>query len=411
MKILYVSHYYYPERAAPVSRAMELCRVWRELGHEPIVLTGFPHFPSGRVEPSYRYRLTQREEIENTTVHRTWVLPAANRGIIKRSISFLSFAISAILYTTCKNVRADVVISTSPQLFTGLVGYWISRLRRIPFIFEVRDLWPDSIAALGVVRENVFIRVLRRVEMFLYRKANHIVAVTDHLRNEIIKKGIPPHKVTVFSNGANTDLFKPRKPPVELAKRLGVYDKFVVAYIGNFANAYDFDLVLQVARKLEAVNDIVFFLAGSGIQYERVEEYLNREKPPNVMLHPSVDRLELPNYLALASLALVPLKNSDFFRGHRPCKTFEIMAMEIVPIILLNGEMRELLDGKGIAHFVEPGNAGELEACLRNYFENPTQLEPIGKKARQYIERHFSMRSIGQAYLECLEVAISRPAY
>jgi glycosyltransferase involved in cell wall biosynthesis len=279
MRILYISHYYYPERAAPVSRAMELNRIWQKLGHEPVVLTGFPHFPTGEIEPSYRGYSTQRETIDGVEVHRTWVLAAANKGIIKRSISFLSFAISAILYATFRNLRTDVVVATSPQLFTGLVGYWLSRLRRVPFIFEVRDLWPDSIAALGVVRESILIRLLRRVEMFLYRKADHIVTVTDHLRSEIIKKGMPAEKISVLSNGANTKLFKPMDPPRKLIEKLGIEGKFVVAYIGNFANAYDFDLVLKVAKNFEQKNDVVFFLAGSGVQYENLQSYLQQEDP------------------------------------------------------------------------------------------------------------------------------------
>ena len=209
MRILFLSHYFPPEVNAPASRTYEHCKQWVKDGHEVTVVTCAPNHPRGKVYEGYRNKLFQRDEKDGIQVIRLWTYVTANEGFVKRTLNYVSYMVAAV-FATPFLPKADVVISTSPQFFNGLAGYFVSRLKRIPWILEIRDLWPESILVVGAIKNKAIIRFLEFLEMFAYRKAERIVPVTDSFKRYMVRKGIAPEKIdTLNINGHSFRMVSP----------------------------------------------------------------------------------------------------------------------------------------------------------------------------------------------------------
>src|SRR5271166_2152124 len=221
MKILYVSQYFPPEMGAPAARAGELSRHWANAGHNVTVLTGFPNHPTGVVAREYRNRfrrLVVREKINDVNVIRSWLFPFPNRKAYERILNYSSFCLSAAS-TGSFLPRPDLVIATSPQLLVGLSGWWLARWKRVPFVFEVRDLWPESLFAVGIGGNNSMLhKTLAKIAGFLYRRADRVVVVAPAFEDYLVEHWrVPREKISVIENGVETKLFAPDRLSGEVA--------------------------------------------------------------------------------------------------------------------------------------------------------------------------------------------------
>src|SRR5580698_9035184 len=261
---------------APAARAAELAHHWARLGHEVSILTGFPNHPTGVVPPEWRSRLrrlTYYEKLDGINLFRTWLWPLPNRKAHERMRNYASFCISVAL-RGLTIPRPDVIIATSPQLLVGLSGWWLAFVRRIPFVFEVRDLWPESLTAVGVGDENSWLhRVLAAIAGFLYRRADRIVVVTPAFKEHLIEHWrVPAEKIEIVENGVETDLFTPQPPDEALRQNLGAGGKFQVCYIGTMGMAHGLETLLDAAAQLQQQSsDIVFLLVGEGAEKGRIK--------------------------------------------------------------------------------------------------------------------------------------------
>jgi glycosyltransferase involved in cell wall biosynthesis len=254
MHILFLTDNFPPEVNAPASRTFEHCREWVRAGNQVTVITCAPNFPKGKVFDGYRNRLWQSEEMSGIRVIRVWSYITANEGFVKRILDYQSFMVSATLAALF--VRGvDVVIGTSPQFFTVCAAYVVSRLKWIPFVFELRDLWPESIKAVGAMKESAAIRALERLELFLYRKAARIVSVTHSFKRTLISRGVDGEKIEVVTNGVDMSRFKPMPKDAELLQELGLAGKFVAGYVGTHGLAHHLETVLDAAEMLRARPD------------------------------------------------------------------------------------------------------------------------------------------------------------
>ncbi len=273
---------------APAARASELARHWAQAGHEVSVLTGFPNHPTGVVPGEWRARLRRlvfRERIGRVDVFRTWLWPLPNRKAHERMRNYASFCISAALRGLTLP-RPDVIIASSPQLLVGLSGWWISFTRQIPFVFEVRDLWPESLTAVGVGDENSLLhQVLGAVAKFLYQRSDRIVVVTPAFREHLMRHWrVPEEKIAVVENGVETDLFAPASCAATDALRheLGAEGKFLASYIGTMGNAHGLETLLAAADQLSQNPDVLFLLVGEGAEKERIKTLAHSRGLTNV---------------------------------------------------------------------------------------------------------------------------------
>lgn len=405
MKILFLSHYYAPEGNAPATRAYENCSRWAAAGHEVTVITCAPNVPTGIVYPGYSNRLSQTELIDGVRVIRVWTWLAANKGSLRRIANYLSFMVSATI-RACFVRAPDLVLATSPQFFNGWAGVFASRLRRRPFVLEIRDIWPESITAVGAMKEGMAVRALGHLERWLYQAADHIVTVGNGYRHKLEERGVPPDKIAVIPNGANLDRFQPGPRDPEIIRRYGLEGKFVVAYVGTIGMACGLRSVLQAADQLkkEGNENVVFLLAGDGAQREALEdEAFERALYDTVRFTGRVDKSEIPALLASMDVALVHLSKKKLFETVLPSKIFEAFATGKPILVAVPGAATELVLEAGGGVAVEPENPAALLTSIESLRRDPERCQRLGMNGHRYVEKHYDRDDLASRYLRLLE--------
>jgi glycosyltransferase involved in cell wall biosynthesis len=402
MHILFLTDNFPPETNAPASRTFEHARRWVSSGHRVTVVTGAPNFPSGKIHTGYRNALWSRETIDGIDVVRVWTYITANEGFLKRTLDYVSFMVAAILASPFLP-RADVVVGTSPQFFTPCAALVVSWLRWRPFVFELRDLWPDSIVAVGAMRETAAIRALRKLEYFLYRRATRIVSVTQSFKRVLSGNGITPDKIAVVPNGVDLEAYLPGPKPEALARRLGVEGKFVAAYVGTVGMAHGIGTLLDAARALKARTDIAFVVVGTGAQQAELAETAKREGLDNVIFVGAVSKAEVRDYWRLCDVAVVLLRDTPLFRHVIPSKMFEAMGMERAIVLGVKGESEEILLASGAGVTIPPEDAEALAGAVAALADDRPRCETLGRKGRSFAAEKFNRETLAMCMLDELK--------
>ena len=333
------------------------------------VITCQPNFPRGEIFPGYRNRLFQREEIDGIKVVRIWSYISANQGFLKRTLDFISYAFGAFL--TGVFFKADIILATSPQFFTAVAGGLLSKVKRTPWIMEVRDLWPESIKAVGALSgDTPTYRVLERLELWLYRQARAVVVVTDAFKTNLEERGVPEEKIHVVKNGVDLSRFQPQPKDRRLVEELGLQDKFVLGYIGTHGMAHALDFILRSAAHLRD-GHIHIVLLGDGAEKENLVALHDKLKLTNVTMLPFVAKSEVARYISVLDVALVNLKRSDTFKTVIPSKIFENAAL-LKPILLgVEGESKGIVEAYGAGLTFEPENQDEFIQRTEQLYRDP----------------------------------------
>jgi colanic acid biosynthesis glycosyl transferase WcaI len=409
VKILYVSQYFPPEMGAPAARAAELARHWSLAAQEVSVLTGFPNHPTGVLPAEWRGRLkhlTYHERAGLVDVFRTWLWPLPNRKAHERMRNYASFCLSAGL-RGLSLPRPDVIIASSPQLLVGLAGWWLAFSRQIPFVFEVRDLWPESLAAVGVSGEDsVLSQTLGAIAGFLYEHADHIVVVTPAFRQYLVERWhVPADRISVVENGVEAELFAPASAASDQALRdqLRVHSEFLVAYIGTMGHAHGLETVLAAAAALARENaNLVFLLVGEGAEKDRLQGAARALGLENVRFLDQQPREKIPALISAADACLVLLKRSDIFRTVIPTKMLEFMACARPVILGVDGQARQIVEGAEAGLAIEPENWQALVKAVKRLQGNRALAVQLGQNGRKYIVENLSRRSTAEKYLQVL---------
>jgi colanic acid biosynthesis glycosyl transferase WcaI len=408
VKILYVSQYFPPEMGAPAARAAELSRHWARMGHEVTVLTGFPNHPTGVVPEEWRarlHRLHYTEIVDGVRVVRTWLWPLPNRRTHERILNYTSFCVSAALVGLTLR-RPEVVIGTSPQLLCALSGWWLAGWKRVPFVFEVRDLWPESLAAVGASSEgNLLHRMLGAVAGFLYRRADRIVVVAPGFRDHLMRHwNVPAAKISVVENGVETDLFRAEPAAMEVRKQLKLEERFLICYIGTMGNAHGLETLIAAAEELQtALPSAMFLLIGEGAEKERMVKLASGRGLNNIQFLGQQPRERIPVYVSAADVCLVMLRKSELFKTVIPTKLLEYMACERPTIVAVDGQARQIVEEADAGVFVEPENSKALVKAILELAEEPERRRQMGASGRQYIVNKFSREKTAREYISVLE--------
>lgn len=407
MKILYISHYFPPETAAPAARVSELSRHWVRSGHEVTVLTGFPNHPSGVIPPEYRKhfrRGVHRESFDGVNVVRTWLLPFPNGKPRQRMLNFASFCASAAITGSFLS-RPDVLIATSPQLLVGLSGWWLSKLKRVPFVLEIRDLWPESLTAVGIgSQQSLLHRSLGATARFLYEAADHIVVVTPAFRQELIDKWqVPAEKLSVVQNGVETGLFSPQRFDPNLRQELHAENKFVVSYIGTLGLAHGLETLIAAAERLQQLApEVVFVVIGDGAERQRIIELAQSKNLTNIRFVPPQKREKIPAYVCASDACLVLLKKSDVFETVIPTKMLEFMSCARPVILAVEGQARRIVENSRAGICVPPENVDALCGGILDLQRQPSLRAELGRNGREYIVQNLSRERTAAEYLDVL---------
>jgi len=401
MKILFITDNFYPETNAPASRTYEHARVWVEAGHTVTVLTTAPNFPEGKLFAGYHNRWWQRETVSGIDVVRVKTYITANEGFIKRTLDYVSFMLAAIVASPLLP-RCDVVIGTSPQFFAALGARIIAMLRRRPFVFELRDLWPQSIVAVGALRSRFAIRMLEALEMYLYRSASAVISVTHSFKRELAERGIDAHKIEVVQNGVDLAHFRPGPCDAQLVDELGLTGRFVVGYLGTHGMAHGLDKVLEAAALLRHRDDIAFIMVGAGAEKRALEQRAQELALTNLSFVGRQPKERMPALLGLCDLCLVPLRDLALFRSVLPSKIFEAMAMR-TPILaaLPRGEATELLETLGTGEIVAPEDPTALAAAIVRLAADPDRLDRFRANAAR-VAADFDRRRLAHKMIDAI---------
>lgn len=397
---------------APAARAAELARHWVNDGHDVTVLTGFPNHPTGVVPPEYRKqfrRLVTREVWNGVRLVRTWLLPFPNRKPYERMLNYSSFCVSSAL-TGLFVRKPDVLIATSPQLLVALSGWWLGALRRVPFVFEVRDLWPESLAAVGVGEGNSPLNwLLGKIAGFLYRRSDHIVVVTEAFKTFLIENWkVPAEKISVIENGVETELFSPQPDAATKKRELGLEGKFLVCYVGTMGLAHGLETLIQAAEVLRTENpQVQFLLVGEGADKERIEGLARERGLTNMTFLGQQPRETVPLFISASDACLVMLKKTDLFKTVIPTKMLEFMSCARPVILAVDGQAREIMEAGGAGIFVEPESAQQLVEAVQRLSSDPELCESLGRSGREHIVKHFSRQQTARDYLEILDEVLA----
>ena len=379
-----------------------MCERWVKAGHEVTVVTGAPNVPNGIVYDGYRNVRTS-EVVNGVKVERVKTYIAANKGVIKRMLNFTTYFVSA-LWTSLWLPKADVVIATSPQIFCGYVGVWYKRLRRVPLVIEIRDIWPESMFAVGAKVPRFGIWALERIERAMYRCCDRLVTVGEGYRLRLREKGVPEEKMYVVMNGTDLAVYSPREKNAELLKKYGLEGKFVVSYIGTVGMACGLEVVFDAASKVPA--NVTFVIVGDGAYRANLEEEARRRGLANVVFTGRQPKSSIPDWVASSDASLVHLKKTELFTTVMPSKIFESAGCKRPIIMGVDGFAKKLVMDAEAGLDMTPESAESLVACVKGLVEDPALCCKLGENAYDNIAKVYNRDQQAEDYLKTLKEMI-----
>ncbi len=388
VRIVFASQYFWPEILSP-QHIYENARGLVSRGHEVAILTAFPNRPAGIIEEPYKGKLFLTESKNGLRFVRTYVYAAPTKRILRRLLGEMSFALSSLLGGFSVN-GCDAVISISPPFTNALSSCIISRVKRVPFIFWLNDLHPETAIQLGVLRNKLLIRLATALELFLYQKAERVVVATRGIGENIIARGVPREKVEFIPTGVDTTLFDPSKVKASIRDELGLGERFLVLYAGTIGFLQDISTIVEAARILSDHDQVAFLLVGEGPEKERMVELTKKYSLNNVLFVGTQPRERLPSFIGAADLVVASLKKWKLFESALPTKLFEAMAMEVPVVCAIAGEAAKMMEESGAGVCVEPGNPDEMARAILGLSNDRNALSRKGRRARQYVEKHYS---------------------
>jgi glycosyltransferase involved in cell wall biosynthesis len=390
LKILILSQFFQPE---PQVKGMPFARALRERGHTVEVLTGFPNYPGGRVYPGYKVRLWQRETMEGVRVNRVALYPSHDNSPLRRVLNYVSFAVSAALLGPLLVKKPDVVYLYHPPPTAGLAALSLKLFRGAPFVHDIQDLWPDSVAATGMLNNVTALTLIRKWCAILYRHSAAIVVLSNGFRRTLIERGVPAEKIHVIPNWCDEQSSCPAPRDEAAAKEQGLNDRFNILFAGTMGKAQQLDAVVDAAAICAAQNPkIQFVFVGGGTDRARLEQAA--EGRSNIRFLPYRPLAEMPGLFALADALLVHLKRDPLFEITIPSKTQAYLAVGRPIIMAVSGDAADMVEASGAGVLAEPGNAESIaSAALRLASMDVSQLREMGAAGRSYYYRELSLET------------------
>lgn len=410
MRILFLTENFPPETNAAATRVYERAVYWVRDGHEVTILTSAPNFPEGKLFEGWQNRWRQTEMRDGIRVVRVKTFISRNEGVLLRTLDFVSFMVTAFVAGLFER-RPDVICATSPQFFAAVGGWMLGACRRRPFVFELGDLWPASIVAVGAMKDSRLLGLVEKLELFLYRRSAAVAALTRAFRENLIARGIDPAKIRVVRNGVDASRYAPRPRDEKLAAECGLSGKFVIGYIGTHGMAHALDNVVTAADRLKHRDDIVFLFAGAGAARDALIRQAARLGAQNVLFLPMQPKERMPDIWSLCDVALIHLKNDPTFAEVIPSKIFEAMGMGLPLLIAAPaGEATEIVAREEAGIVVAAEDPAALAAAAVDLKDDPERLRAFARRSHAAVPRYSRERQAAEM-IEVFDAAIAgRPA-
>ncbi len=404
MKILFLADNFPPEKNAQASRVYERACYWVRWGHDVTVITCAPNFPEGKVYPGYTNSWCRVEEMSGIRVVRVKTFIARNAGTVLRILDYLSYMVTAFVAGLFQP-RPDVLAVTSPQFFAAVGGCALTWVRRLPFVMEVSDLWPDSIAAVGAMKPGFALRMIEKLELLMYSRAKRVIVLTNSFKDNLTSRGVPDSKVEVVINGVDLARYAPQPRNLALAKEWGIApDEFVIAYVGTHGMAHALGNVLDTAQRTNG--RIRWLLVGTGAERERLVDEAGRRGLRNLTMIPAQPKERMPDVWSLCDVALVHLRDTPLFKTVIPSKIFEAMGMGL-PILFAcpAGEASRIIGDCNAGICVPPEDPAALANAAALLAGNPELTRKYAANSRAAASR-YSREKQARDFLASLERAL-----
>lgn len=410
MRILLIHQYFLEENDPGGSRWNEMTKLWSEMGHEITVLGGMVHANGHEKLSEYKGKWYVKKNQGKVKILRCHVSESYNKGFAGRLWGYFSFMFSSIWGGLFKiKGEYDLVIVTSPPLFVGLSGYLLSSFKRIPLVFEIRDLWPESAIDTGVLSNKTIIKLAYWFESFIYKKSRLINVLTPAFEQTLLnKKNVPAEKLIMIPNAADFSLSEDllqnfdRK---QFRKDLKFDNKFVITYVGAHGVANHLQQILEAGKKLEDTN-VLFLLIGQGMEKENLIQLAKEMDVKNVLFIDPVPKSEVFKYILASEMGASVLKNVDTFKTVYSNKTFDYMSCKKPILMAIDGVSRELVETANAGSFVEPENSDSFNSIIRKYLIDPSLLQAQGQNGYLYAKENFDRETLAKKYLEKLNEII-----
>lgn len=401
MRILILSQWYSPE---PDIKNHLIARDLQERGHQVTVITGFPNYPTGQIYLGYRQQVWQWDNVDGVRVLRLPLYPDHSRSAIRRSLNYLSFAASASLLGAALCGPADVMWVYSAPLTIGIPACWIGALRQIPFILNINDMWPETVAATGMVSSQWVVKLLEWLGKLVYHRAASIVVVSEGFKQNLIDKGVPASKISVVFNWADEDIYRPVTPEPSFASKHGLEGRFNVVYGGNMGAAQNLSTVIAAAALLTDLPDVQFVLIGDGVEEEDLRRLAIETGTDKVKFRGRQPAELMPCFFAAADILLAHLRRDPLFEITIPGKIFSYMACARPILAALSGEGAAIVQAAGAGITCAPDDPQALaDAVRRFYMMTGDERKRMGDAARQtYLTKHTPRVLLG-CYADLIE--------
>lgn len=406
MHILILTQWYPPE---PVLLLQELAQSLQEQNHQVTVLTGFPNYPSGTLYPGYSLRPYQKEVIEGVEITRVILYPEHSSSGIKRALNYLSFALACLIFGAWNVPKPDVIFTYHPPLTVGLPTYVLSRLWNVPFVYQIQDLWPETLSATGMLHNKQILSLIGKVAKWLYSKADGILVISPGFRQNLISKGVPASKIDFVSNWVDTTVYYRAESDPELARELGMADHFNVMFAGNMGEAQGLETVIEAALLLKDMPNLQFVMVGDGIAESRLRQLVNQYQLANVRFLGRFQPQDMPRLYALADILLVHLKDNPLFHITIPHKTLAYLASGRPILAAVAGDVADMVSSIGAGVTCPPQDPQALAEAVRSLYEMPSEtLRAMGEKGEEAAATRFSRTTLTHKIGEVLCRVVER---
>ena len=423
MKILLINQAFVSPDEPGHTRHFEMAKFLQSHGHELVIVASDLNYQTGQRTVT-RKGLFAEQIIDGVKIYRSYIYPALHRSYFWRVISFFSFMFSSV-WTALRVDNVDLVMGTSPPIFQAVSAWFVSFVRRKPFLLEVRDLWPEFGVSMGVLKNPVVITLARWLERFLYARATHILVNSPAYKDYMIGKGVPEMKITFIPYGTDVDMFNPQVDGSSIRAELGLQDKFVVLYAGALGQANDIDTILRAAERIShrehrekenfsessvgsvANQRICFVLFGDGKERTRLQAEAERMNLTNVVFAGVRAKKEMPRVIASADVCLAILQDVPMFRTTYPNKVFDYMAAGRATVLVIDGITRTLIESSNGGVFVQPGNDEALANTILELSNDSARVQQMGQSAREYLVKHLDRRDKLNETLKLLQELVS----
>lgn len=389
-RVLLLTQWFDPE---PTFKGMVFARELVKLGYEVEVLTGFPNYPIGKIYPGYSLKWLQREMVDGVKITRVPLYPNHDQSAIKRILNYASFSASSLIYGLFFVKRADVIYAYHPPLTVGVTASFLRLIRRIPVVYDIQDMWPDTLRATGMLGNEKLLKIVDKVCRWVYKRVDHIVVLSPGFKKMLIDRGVPEKKIEIIYNWADEVSLNSSINNISLdfpSKE----DRFDIVFAGNMGKAQALDVVLDAAKLLQERGSVVrWVMLGGGVESARLKKRAEDMKLENVIFLPPVPMSEVGPYLQAADALLVHLRKDPLFELTIPSKTQAYMAVGKPIIMAVDGDAADLVRMSG-GGFISKSESPEDLASVAESMAllSKEDLDEMGERARVYYMQHLSLQ-------------------